>query len=409
MKVILNGLFILSTVFNINLLFAKGVWDSVSINYPQPTSFYFSDSLTGWICGESQSDTYLVKTEDGGKSWKPNDAPLSGELITGFHFINKDTGYAFGTSGLLLYTDDKGEHWKKLNKGITGNINSLSISKNQGVITTKSEDDTERVYHTANGGDKWELKLSKYHDDICLQSDPLKVSFISSNGIWLSNWTYSSDNGVTWTDKNNKLTSHSASFFLDSATIFLIGNIMTGSSTKSVRLYYFYKSKDNGITWTSGPPIFLPVKALHFCDELNGWFISEGNYVFNTEDGGIIWLEQKGIRGDKFQFINGHFGWVMGDQKLYIYKNNTTPVFYRPTNKKQNLNIEELNLNFPIESDASLEITIYAVNGRRILKTKSMSYKNRLYMVECLKKIRGTFIIEVKNGSYMNCKRISLR
>ncbi len=409
MKVTSSGLFIFSTIFNINLLFAEGMWDSVTITDPHPASFYFSDSLTGWICGKNHSDKYLMKTEDGGITWKPNEAPLSGELITGFHFISKDTGYAYGTSGLLMYTENKGEKWKRLNKGISGDINSLTIFRGQGVITTKSEDDTERVYYTTDGGDKWKLKLSKYHDDICLQSDPLKVSHISSSGIWLSNWTYSSDNGITWIDKSNNYTSHSVSFFLDSVTIYLIGNITIGSSPKSVRLYYFYKSKDNGITWTSGPPIFLPAKSLHFCDELNGWFISEGNYVFKSEDGGTIWLEQKGIRGEKFQFINNHTGWIMGDQKLYIYKDKTTPVFHKPVNKKQNAPIEVLNLNFPIESNTLVEITIYAIDGRRVFKTKRMPYKDNLHFVEYLKKLRGIFMIEVKNGSYLYCKRITLR
>jgi photosystem II stability/assembly factor-like uncharacterized protein len=86
----------------------------------QEPSFYdvhFRDEKTGWIVGEFGK---ILKTTDGGKTWKEQQQSLLGEEITdeldlptfyGVDFINDKEGVAVGLEGRIAHTVDGGETW----------------------------------------------------------------------------------------------------------------------------------------------------------------------------------------------------------------------------------------------------------------------------------------------------------
>lgn len=64
----------------------------------------------GWIVG---SQSTVLRTTDGGRSWKPMRAD-DGKVLTDI-YIAGQLGWITGSKGTLLYTDDGGESWQQRN------------------------------------------------------------------------------------------------------------------------------------------------------------------------------------------------------------------------------------------------------------------------------------------------------
>ncbi len=91
-------------------------------------SFYFIDSLNGWISGNS-----LFKTTDGGANWES----LTSIVFQDINFIDQDTGYAI--SGVLYKTTDGGHNWNIIN-GATGRY--LQVIDTSMIITMSEQGKT---------------------------------------------------------------------------------------------------------------------------------------------------------------------------------------------------------------------------------------------------------------------------
>jgi len=83
---------------------------------------YFADERTGWLVAErdvlklktnDEPPSYLLKTEDGGLSWRllsMNGLGAYSRLVRAV-FADARSGWAFGETGVVFATHDGGEHW----------------------------------------------------------------------------------------------------------------------------------------------------------------------------------------------------------------------------------------------------------------------------------------------------------
>jgi len=128
---------------------------------------YFVNEKQGWAAGgrirmaqdnklmrhdENGGYGYIYHTQDGGKTWACQYAER-GRLILGLHFIDKNTGFACGERGILLKTEDGGKNWLMQPTTNTKRwlYGIIFKDKNNGFIVGESE----TVLKTANGGETW--------------------------------------------------------------------------------------------------------------------------------------------------------------------------------------------------------------------------------------------------------------
>src|SRR3984893_12990065 len=83
---------------------------------------YFADEKIGWLVAErdvlklktnDEPRTYLLKTEDGGFSWRRvylNGSDVNARLVRAV-FADAERGWVFGETGVVFATRDGGAHW----------------------------------------------------------------------------------------------------------------------------------------------------------------------------------------------------------------------------------------------------------------------------------------------------------
>ncbi|KAK3277182.1 hypothetical protein CYMTET_14792 [Cymbomonas tetramitiformis] len=73
-------------------------------------TLHFVTPVVGYIAGEYGA---LVKTTDGGATWRSLATGSSGVILQGVYFKNATVGWLAGGAGLILYTEDGGEVWEE--------------------------------------------------------------------------------------------------------------------------------------------------------------------------------------------------------------------------------------------------------------------------------------------------------
>lgn len=129
----------------------KGNWQ------PQATEFSnnlyglsFTDSLTGWICGENG---LMLHTTDG-DNWNQQPTPVTVNLYDVF-FLDSLNGWACGDSVVVLKTSNAGEIWELLDTPINDRkLVSIEFTVFNGFHYGYSVGDTAAL-GTPDGGQTW--------------------------------------------------------------------------------------------------------------------------------------------------------------------------------------------------------------------------------------------------------------
>ncbi|MBV4357342.1 WD40/YVTN/BNR-like repeat-containing protein [Pinibacter aurantiacus] len=101
---------------------------------------FFKNDTTGYAYGgftdDYGSSGILIKTTDGGKTWKENSLR---ELITSIDFTDANTGYALTYENKVYKTTDGAEHWTLLNDRLQGLYFVSAVNGNTKYFTSSRE------------------------------------------------------------------------------------------------------------------------------------------------------------------------------------------------------------------------------------------------------------------------------
>ena len=86
---------------------------------------FAGDWRTGWGVG---SDGTILKTEDGGATWKPRPSGTSVWLESVTFAADGKTGWIVGQEGAVLKTRDGGDTWEPRSSGTTDWLESVSFT-----------------------------------------------------------------------------------------------------------------------------------------------------------------------------------------------------------------------------------------------------------------------------------------
>ena len=120
-------------------------WENVAL--PFRALDIASNGSSMWVCG---TDEGIAFSTDGGEHWQVRYINPAGDVLLSAGFVGNEFGYAAGTGGLLLTTEDAGQTWSA-HPAAPGAILQASFSDSRhGVIRTHSA-----LLFTNDGGSTW--------------------------------------------------------------------------------------------------------------------------------------------------------------------------------------------------------------------------------------------------------------
>jgi len=275
---------------------------------------FFLNPNQGWAVGSRGT---VLSTNDGGKSWQAKAQPTE-DTIRDIYFSDDRNGLLICERNIydlrsndeprayIMKTSDGGEHWKGLNMRGAGFDARLMR-----VIFTSSErgwafGESGALYTTHDGGASW-IKLQAPTSYLLLGG-----SFIDENSGWLAGAgttiLQTSDGGETWHRSQTPNAAHvrfNATSFVNARLGWAVGS---GGN--------IHRTIDGGRTWhsqTSGVPVdLLDVK---FLDSVEGWAVGNEGTVLHTSDGGLHWMNERSPTShplERIFFTDRSHGWAVG-------------------------------------------------------------------------------------------------
>ncbi len=267
-------------------------WDRTFFDGPIQ-NIYFSNSIVGAMI---KGDKILV-TSSGGYNWKETGVSASAISL----FNDNKTALTIGGSNLIKKTTDFWNSYTNVTPSITSNcLTSVSPLDSMNVVACGAK---ETIVITHNGGKSWqkvhEFGASGLNDILYINK---KEILACGEGIILS----SLDGGITWGRDSLNATWLNDIEFVNDSLIFAAG----GNKGKAALFF----TQDKSLKWNAlvGLPFDLPIDKMKFSNNHLGW-ISAGNEIYKTIDGGLTWNKIPGVkifygavdaRGDSAWFCN---------------------------------------------------------------------------------------------------------
>jgi photosystem II stability/assembly factor-like uncharacterized protein len=274
---------------------------------------FFVDQNRGWAVGSRGT---LLSTNDGGKSWQKSNP--TEDAIRDIYFNDELNGWLVCERNIydlqsndeprayLMKTSDGGEHWKRVNMRGAG----FDARLMRAIFTRGGRGwafgEGGALYITHDSGASW-IKLQAPTRYLLLGG-----TFIDENSGWLvgagATILQTSDGGETWHRSQMPDATHvrfNATSFVDARLGWAVGS---GGSV--------YRTMNGGRSWqsqTSGVAVdLLDVK---FLDAVEGWAVGNEGTVLHTTDGGRHWRSERSPTPhplERIFFTDRFHGWAVG-------------------------------------------------------------------------------------------------
>jgi photosystem II stability/assembly factor-like uncharacterized protein len=168
---------------------------------PEFLSIRFSDNRRGYVVGsvlrrsgdeDVVVDSLLMRTEDGGDTWRRISVPTKTEL---FHvdFNGNSHGWVVGDEGVIFATTDEGKTWRKQDSGTSATLFNVDFrNDDNGYVVGQGG----TILRTENGGQTWERVATNFKDTL------MRVDFADDKEGWIVGHggliLRSTDRGKTW-------------------------------------------------------------------------------------------------------------------------------------------------------------------------------------------------------------------
>jgi photosystem II stability/assembly factor-like uncharacterized protein len=266
----------------------------------------FLDEQRGFAVTMSDGD--ILKTTDGGVTWRRLWAPNVSANLLDVAYVTEDTVFVCGNNGGIFRSVDGGNSWTDVNPPTSVWMYQLHFVNSQ-LGFGLGESGT--IVRTQDGGDTWQLIASNATARL------VSIDFVNSTTGYIAGWSgtilKTIDAGLTWTNLNvpfaNSFTGIS---FVDDQVGFACGTNIV-------------KTTNGGLTWTQVSSVASNgLNYIHFRNASVGWAVGGfGNY-FTTTNGGTTWNSSTPLGSEDFfcgEYVSSSAAYVCG--RGIMYKSTT--------------------------------------------------------------------------------------
>ena len=282
-------------------------------------NLFFLDDSTGYVCGGSRYDKgEILKTTNGGFSWKNQSTAEMSKALYRIVFSSPDTGFACGYDGMIFRTFDQGNHWEYFQSSLFPSAQGFVHAEfSKGFGCGGNGFQSGYMLSTSDAGNSWQPDTSKLeYRSIFFFNDSIGV--IAGYGAIQR----TTDGGETWTYTNAEQDFFVSMSFVNDEVGYTVG--YTGS---------IMKTTDGGKSWDRQrnsnslfePPLYF--NRVIFRDENVGYIIGEHGCLMKTKDGGNHWMKVKNAPDVDWKGIalvkNGGFLCGTGGKTFIVFSSKT--------------------------------------------------------------------------------------
>ena len=286
------------------------------------------------VAWASGSNGTVLRTTDGGKTWKPIAVPDTAALdFRDVDAFSETTAYILsignGETSRIYKTTDGGQHWmlQLANKDPKIFLDAMAFwSEAAGVAFSDSVDGHFVIFKTENGGKTWDRipndKLPPaLPNEGAYAASGTNVAIFGSH-VWIgttaSRVLHSADRGRTWAVSKTPIpTSNSAGIFSIAFRDALHGIVVGGDfQNESAAVDNAAVTSDGGKTWTLSKGLGGYRSAVAYQRGSKASWIAVGPSGADvTNDDGRTWTAVQGPGFDAFSFApTGRIGWGAGQR-----------------------------------------------------------------------------------------------
>lgn len=242
-------------------------------------------------------------------------------------FVDQNRGWAVGSRGTLLASDDGGKSWQAKTRPVKDVIRDIYfyddlngwIVCERNIYELKSNDEPRSyLMKTADGGETWTRISLRGADTRIIRTvfgrEGRGWAFGEGGAIFTTH-----DAGANWI-KLQAPTRYLllGGTFIDERNGWLVG---AGST--------LLLTSDGGLTWHHGRlPNAANVRfnSTSFVNSRLGWAVGGGGVIYRTVNGGSSWQAQSsGVASDLFdvKFLNPSEGWAVGADGIVLHTTNS--------------------------------------------------------------------------------------
>jgi photosystem II stability/assembly factor-like uncharacterized protein len=355
------------------------------INCPVTYSLYnveFISADTGWVGGDDDSDTEVMRTTDRGLSWDIQTVDNNPDGNYDMKFIKGSSGESprgFVTAGLshVWRTDNYGETWLQSPIGGcgAGDLQSICfIDKNEGwFVGTPASGFEVTIVHTTDGGETFDVQTNPTDPDRKLNC----VSFADNqHGLAVGDGTIlsTSDGGQNWEECTFNFNLWWSVYLSQSGRAWAVGH--NGSIAYSTDWGYTWTAQESGVT--------CELWEVFFINDNEGWIVGGGigkpGVILHTTTGGVV----TGVKEDNII------------RKFELYQNYPNP--FNPTT----------NIRYQIPERSFVTLKIFDVLGNEITtlvnEEKEAGRYESILNAEGLGS--GVYYYQIISGSYIQTRKM---
>lgn len=243
---------------------------------------FIEDRRRGWAVGSGGT---ILATDDGGRSWVAQNSGSKAELYAVQFLANGQHGWAVGVEGTMLTTNNGGHNWVAQTsccKKDSMSVQFLADRRHGWAVGREGA-----IFSTDDGGRSWDAQTSGRTTDFNA------VQFLADGRHgwvvgWIGDVLATVDGGRSWTAqaRDNKEELYAVRFLADGRRGWVVGHGGTILATI-----------DGGRSWvaqTSG--IKESLKSVHFlADGRRGWIVGGHGTILTSNDSGKSWQSMTGV------------------------------------------------------------------------------------------------------------------
>jgi hypothetical protein len=333
----------------------------------------FLNSLTGFICGVSQTSGYkgLSKSTDGGGSWLSLNVPVNSQVYEDMSILNEDTIWLTASESLtggVFRTTNGGASWDSQFSGGNQNPNHIYMYNARIGFMCNSSAASPNIYKTTNSGVNWTINLpGEYFFDIHFTDSLTGWKCMSSFEAADTSVKKTTNGGANWIKQKLPtggiiLTSQITRFsFINKDTIYGAGGQVFYGGGRFRGM--IYRTTNGGANWLFQVPDtsfgILGFSFIQFINKSNGWVYSSTGGIHTTNGGDTTFLV--GIKQVSNEI----------PKEYILYQNYPNP-FNPKTNIKYQIS----------KSKSYVKLVVFDITGREIAELVNEEQTAGTYLLD---------------------------